>query len=177
MDRRTFLGALAGGLVAQPLAAQALQTPKLYRVGWVFLTSTGEELRSLVDAFRDGLRQHGYVEGQNLAFEFRWSDGRADRVDELTGELVKLGVDVVVAGPSQNAHAAQRATTTIPILLVGADPLNVGRKSCQPTRLDASRAAALAGPHWATAPLFIEPDRWDHRHPGEPRPWIVYAHP
>src|SRR5215471_4705350 len=103
MDRRAFLGALAGGLVARPLAAQALQAPNLYRVGWVFLTSPGEEPRSLVDALRDGLRQHGYVEGQNLAFEFRWSDGRADRVDELTGELVKLGVDVIVAGTSQNA--------------------------------------------------------------------------
>jgi putative ABC transport system substrate-binding protein len=126
MERRRFFAALGVGIVARPLAAQALQAPKLYRVGWVFLMSPGEEPRSLVDAFRDGLRQHGYVEGQNLAFEFRWSDGRADRVDELTGELVKLGVDLIVAGTSQNAHAAQRATATIPILLVGADPLSTG---------------------------------------------------
>src|SRR5262245_17910782 len=126
MNRRTFLSTLGVAALAAPLIAEAHQASKLYRVGWVFLTSPGEEPRSLIDAFRDGLRQHGYVEGQNLAFEFRWTDGRADRVDELTGELVKLGVDIIVAGTSPNAHAAQRATTTIPILLVGADPLSTG---------------------------------------------------
>src|SRR5262245_12235131 len=126
MERRTFLSTVGVAIFAAPLIAEAQQARKPYRVGWGFLTSPGEEPRRLVDAFRDGLRQHGYVEGQNLVFEFRWSDGRADRIDELTGELVKLGVDVIVAGTGQNAHAAQRATTTIPILLVGADPLSTG---------------------------------------------------
>ena len=124
MNRRASVTCV-GAVLATPVAAEGQQrTPRLYRIGWVFLASPGQE-PDMVGAFREGLRQHGYVEGRNLVFEFRWA-GEGRTVDSLTAELVGLAVDMIVAGTSQNAHAAQRATTTIPILLVGADPLSTG---------------------------------------------------
>ncbi len=124
LDRRGFVvGALT--ILAAPLIAAA-QAGKVYRIGRVFLGSPGPEVMSFVDAFREGLRQHGYLEGRNVAFEFRWAHGKADRLDELTVELVRVGVDIIMAGTSHTAHAAKRATTTIPIVLVGPDPLSTG---------------------------------------------------
>src|SRR5262249_57942705 len=74
------------------LPAEAQQGAKLYRVGWVFLSSPGEEPREIVDALREGLRQHGYAEGRNFAFEFRWTRGIEERLDALTAELIKIPV-------------------------------------------------------------------------------------
>ena len=98
MDRRTFLGALAGGLLVAPLAAEAQQAGKVYRVGLIFTTSPVSEMAGpepvhpLARAFVQGLRALGYVEGQNVTFEPRWAQGDDDRLPKLAAELVGLKV-------------------------------------------------------------------------------------
>ena len=127
MDRRTFLGILAGGLFAAPLGAEA-QQGKVYRVGILgnVPPSDVEGVR-LWGALSQGLRELGYAEGQNLIVEGRYSEGREERLVELAGELVRLHVDVIVAGAGQPVHAASRATTTIPIVMTNhGDPVGSG---------------------------------------------------
>jgi len=146
-----WITAVVGILSISTLLPAEAQQAKVYRVGWVFLSSPGEEPREIVDALREGLRQHGYAEGRNFAFEFRWTRGIEERLDALTAELVKVPVDMIVAGTSQNAHAAKRATTTIPILLIGPDPLssglvtNLARPGGNITGFTALPGPALAG--------------------------------
>jgi putative ABC transport system substrate-binding protein len=95
MDRRAFLDTLASGLLAAPLGAQAQGPRKVPRVGIVASTSpaTGRET---VDAFRPGLSELGYVEGQTIVIEERWAGGRLERFDSLIADLVKANVDVIV---------------------------------------------------------------------------------
>ena len=118
MDRRLFLGTLACGLLAAPLAAEAQQTGKVYRVGFL---SNGWSTTSpqVVAAFRQGLRELAWVEGQNIVIEYRWAEGRSDRLPDLAAELVRLRVDVLVASAAAATRAAKEATTTIPIVSVG----------------------------------------------------------
>jgi len=121
VNRRTFLGTLAGGLLAAPLAAQAQRPPTLPRIG-VLEGSPGQD-----QAFHDGLRQFGYVEGKNIVVERRWAYARADRFPELAAELVRLKVDVIVATNNPAAAAAQKATKTIPVVMVlVTDPVGLG---------------------------------------------------
>ena len=123
MDRRTFLGTLAGGLLAAPLAAGAQQARKVYRIGFISPTSPGPT--SL--AFREGLRELGYVEGQNVILETRFAEGRFDHFPTLVAEMIGLKVDVLVVGSSLGALAAKRATTTLPIVCTGViDPVASG---------------------------------------------------
>jgi putative tryptophan/tyrosine transport system substrate-binding protein len=124
IGRREFFTLLGGAGLAWPLAASA-QQGKLLRIGALVLTSA--DAQSLGRALREGLRELGYAEGQNFAFEFRSADGNTDRLPELAAELVRLPVDVIVATFTPCALAAKQATTTIPIVMAAvADPISAG---------------------------------------------------
>ena len=117
INRRTFLGALAGGLLAAPLAAEAQPAGKVYRIG---LLGTHSGQASPMEALRVGLRDLGYMEGKNIVIEHRWAEGKYDRFPALVAELLALNVDVIVTqGGTPPALAAKRATTTTPIVMTG----------------------------------------------------------
>ena len=125
MDRRGFLRAAVGGLLV-PLAAEAQLASKVPRIGFL-ATNAPAAYPELVEAFRQGLRDLGYVEGQNIAIEYRWAEGRVERFADFASELVRLKVDLIVATSSPLALAARNATKTIPIVFVtAADPLGQG---------------------------------------------------
>jgi putative ABC transport system substrate-binding protein len=122
MDRRTFIGTLAGGLLAAPIAAAAQSGSKVHRVG--YLSTAG----SVFEPFRQGLRELGYVEGQNLVLDARLAHGRLDRLPALAAELVRMRPDVIAAVSSPAIRATKQATTTIPIVMAfsGDDPVRHG---------------------------------------------------
>ena len=126
MPRRTFMAAIAGGLLAAPLAARAQQ--KAMPV--IGVLSTGSPIPSSASsmaAFRQGLSEAGYVEGQNLAIEYRWAEGHYDRLPALAADLVGRKVDLIMANSPPSALAAKSATSTIPIVFrSGADPVGDG---------------------------------------------------
>jgi putative ABC transport system substrate-binding protein len=131
IDRRTFLAGTSVVLLAAPLAAgaQEYKAGKVPRVGYLspYFGSDPEIQRSL-DVFREALRELGYVEGQSVAIEYRFAEGKAERLPDLAKELVRLKVDVIVTvGGVPSAQAAQRATKAIPIVASGAaDPVAAG---------------------------------------------------
>jgi putative ABC transport system substrate-binding protein len=115
--RREFITIL-GGAAAWPLAASAQPPPKVARVAFLGSTSLASPVfKQNVDALRAGLRDLGYVEGQNLVIEFRWAEGNYQRLPELAAELVRLKPDVIVTHGTPGTLAAKRATTTIPIVM------------------------------------------------------------
>src|SRR5438105_4596582 len=116
MDRRTFIGGIAGGLLAAPLAAPAQQVGKVYRIG-ILETIPASQNAAKLDALRKGLRDLGYVEGRNLIIEYRSADGRAERFPDLASELVRLKVDLLVTRGTPAARAAKNATGTIPVVM------------------------------------------------------------
>ena len=119
IDRRTFLGVLTGGLLAAPLAAKAQPAGKVYRIGWLAITPpTSAPFQRLSESFLQGLRDHGFVEGQNVIIERRYSEGREDRHTAFVAELVQMKIDLIVTATSAAAHAAKRATSTIPIVML-----------------------------------------------------------
>ena len=126
MDRRRFLlTVLAGGFLA-PLAAEAQQTLKVWRLGY-FVGSGASTNRDLDQAFRDALKDLGYIEGKNLVMESRWADGHADRLPQIASELVRLHVDVIVCVGDPVIAAAKQATSTIPIVMASVgDPVGRG---------------------------------------------------
>ena len=128
MERRTFLATLVGGLLAAPLAAEAQPREKLPRVGYLSPGSPSEPLRRRrFEAFRQGLRELGYVEGQNIVIEPRWAEGKYDRYPALAADLVRLKVDVIVPVGGAATQAVQQATRTIPIVMsVVIDPVGSG---------------------------------------------------
>jgi len=124
LDRRTFVATLAGGLLAAPVTTEAQRPVRPATIG--VLAST--QLTGAVQAaIRDGLKEQGYVEGQNIVIEWRSADGRRDRAAALAGELALLYVDVIVALLTPAAQAAKNATSSIPIVMapVG-DPIASG---------------------------------------------------
>jgi putative tryptophan/tyrosine transport system substrate-binding protein len=126
MNRRAFLSILSGGLLAAPLAAEAQQPTKIARIGYLSPNlATSPHLR---EAFRQGLRDLGYVEGRNLVIEYRSAEGKAERLPALAAELVALKVDViVVGGGAPAALTAKQATSTIPICFISVgDPVTSG---------------------------------------------------
>ena len=98
----------------------------MYRVGFL-LGATGKSVAPLFHALKAGLRERGYVEGRNIEFVQRYGDGRMERLPDLAAELVRLKVDVIVAGSSLHVIAARQATSTIPVVFVySADPVSAG---------------------------------------------------
>ena len=126
MDRRTFLGVTFGTLAA-PLAAEAQQPGKVYRIGYLALLP-GEDVTSPMKAFKERLHELGYIEGKNLIFEYRSAEGRQERLTELGTELARARPDVLVAGSGTLAPLALKGvTTTIPIVFVSVgDPVGAG---------------------------------------------------
>ena len=129
--RRAFVFALACGLLLMPLAAET-QPPsgKTARIGYLSSSSGPSHLD---EAFRQGLRDLGYIEGKNIVIEYRWADFKPDRASILAAELVRLNVDIIVStGGPIPALAAKGATTTVPIVFETGDPVGAGLV----TRLD-----------------------------------------
>lgn len=119
MDRRMFLGTLAGGLLAAPLAAEVQPAGKVYRIGNLAIagpTDASPPPLANWESFQQGLRELGYVEGQNIAFEHRYAHGRVDLFPDLAAELVRLPVDIIFARGPQAVTAAKSATRAIPIV-------------------------------------------------------------
>ena len=116
MDRRAFIGRVAGGVLAAPLAAFAQQAGKIARIGFLGATSASGYAKQL-DGFRLGLRDFGYMEGKNIVLEYRWAEGNYAQLAELAAELVHSKVDVIVTHGTPGTRAAKGATTTIPIVM------------------------------------------------------------
>ena len=125
MDCRRFLVSSLAGVIAAPFAAAAQQTGKVYRIG--FLWDSPAVWPHALEAFRRGLRERGWVEGQNVAIEYRWAEGKFDQLPRMVEDLVRLKVDVIVAPTSIYTSAAMRVTSTIPIVFAShADPVKTG---------------------------------------------------
>ena len=126
MKRRAFITLLGGAAVTWPLAARAQQSGKLPTIG--FLGSATPLVESQrVAAFVQRLRELGWIENRTVAIEYRWGEGRDERFAEIAAEFVRLKVDLIVAPTTPAAIAAKQATSTIPIVFVGAgDPVATG---------------------------------------------------
>ena len=112
---------------AASLAADAQPTGKVYHIGYLSIGSGSTTYTRPLEAFRQGLRELGWVEGRNLHIEYRYAEGQADRLPALAEELVRLKVDLIVASPTPSAVAARDATRTIPIVGVSlTEPVAVG---------------------------------------------------
>ena len=127
MRRREFLGVLGGAVAAWPLIARAQQADRVPRIGYLSPVSAASGFAARDELFRQGLRELGYVDGVNIVIEYRFADGRFDRLPALAAELVQLKVDVIVAAVTQASLAARDATKTIPIVIAGvSDPVGSG---------------------------------------------------
>src|SRR5262245_18804965 len=128
IGRRKFLATLGGAAVAWPLVARAQQATTVRRVG--FLLPGGERttaVRGQLDAFRQGLKEYGWLEGQNISVEYRFAEGKEDALPAIAAELARLRLDVIVAEGTAAIQAAKTATQTVPIVMAtSADPVGTG---------------------------------------------------
>jgi putative ABC transport system substrate-binding protein len=126
MQRRDFIKLIGGGVAAWPLTAAA-QQPSMPAIGLLYAVSA-EEWADRTAAMRQGLNESGFVEGRNVAIEYRWADGHLDRLPAMAADLVGRKVAVILAGGSSVAtHAAMAATRSIPIVFTaGIDPVTAG---------------------------------------------------
>ena len=122
LGRRAFVAGV--GLFVAPRVVHAQSSGKIYRIGYLTSHSGGT---AVVEAFRDGLRELGWVEGVNVVIDYRFADGKVDRLPSLAAELVRLNVDVISAGPTVAAVAARNVTKTTPIVMSNTgDPVELG---------------------------------------------------
>src|SRR5829696_5388399 len=128
MRRREVIGLVASAAAGWPLGARAQQPRKSARIGYLVATARDDRFaRKNLDAFRQELRELGYIEGQNLVIEQRFAERDFDRLPQLAAELVRLRVDIIVASPTPAAVAAKKATDTIPIVMLNTgDPVGLG---------------------------------------------------
>ena len=126
IDRRSFIGTVTLSLLSAPLGAEAQQAGKVWRIGYL-QGSSREAQTHLIQAFEGGLREKGYTLGRDLVIEFRFADGRVERLPDLGAELVRLKVDVILTGVNEGTMAATKATTTTPIVMAGSfNPVEEG---------------------------------------------------
>jgi putative ABC transport system substrate-binding protein len=126
MKRRTFIRAFASTLLAVPLAAEAQQTGKVWRIGYLGAAARPPD-GAPPAALRQALQELGYVDGRNVTYAGRWAEARTERLPALAAELVGLKVDLIVTFGGKTALAVKEATATIPIVFVGAgDPVGIG---------------------------------------------------
>jgi putative ABC transport system substrate-binding protein len=118
MERRTFMATIASGLLVAPLAAEAQQAGKVYKIG--ILVGGFSPRRPGIKSFLQGLHDLGYVEGRSFVMEYRSAEGHADRLPELAADLVRARVDVILTSGTPATIAEQQATQTIPIVFAGA---------------------------------------------------------
>ena len=124
MRRRDIIALVSGMALARPLATEAQQAGKVYRIGFL---SQGEPPKAWVEALQQGLRERGYVEGRNLVWEFRSTDGGLDQLPRFAEELVRLKVDLILARASSAALAAKGATSSVPTVFAGVlSPVEIG---------------------------------------------------
>ena len=120
MRRRDFMALLGSAAATWPLAAHAQQPAKMPRIGIL-------DDAPMWQAFRQALRELGYVEGQNIAYEYRYGEGAPDRLATAVAELVRRPVDLIATYGTPATHAAKQATATIPIVMIGVgDPVRAG---------------------------------------------------
>jgi putative ABC transport system substrate-binding protein len=120
-----FLVVLGIPLLGLSLSAEAQQTGKVYRIGYLSPVTLSSDSTD-IEAFRQGLRDLGYVEGNNVLIEYRFAEGKPDRLPDLVTELLRLKVDVIFARGTSGVQAAKKATTTVPLVTVSGDPVAAG---------------------------------------------------
>jgi putative tryptophan/tyrosine transport system substrate-binding protein len=125
IPRRNFMALLGGAAAAWPLAARAQQPAKVPTIAFLGAESASTN-QHFFEAFREGLREHGYIDGKNVTLVERWADGRSERFPELIGELLSLKVDVILAVSVPAALAAKHRTARTPIVFIASDPLGTG---------------------------------------------------
>src|ERR671910_3120573 len=129
MPGKIFIWLLTTFLLITVLPAQAQQPTKIPRVGVLFI---GGRDQPHLEAFKQGLREHGYSEGKNIVLEYRYAEGRYDRLPELAKEFVRKNVDVIVTTSSISAQAARKATNTIPIVMTTGNPEGLAASLAKP---------------------------------------------
>src|SRR5437660_4265979 len=122
MNEKIFALSLGALLFVLSFPAQAQQPKKVARIGFLAGTAASIE-KNRIEAFRQGLRELGYVEGKNIVIEWRWAEGKFDRLPDLAAELVRLDVDVIVIGGSTSTGAAKQVINTIPIVMAQVNDL------------------------------------------------------
>ena len=126
MKRRAFIAYGLCGALCAPRYVQAQQARKIHRVGFLG-NSTAALEANLIEPFREGMREHGYVEGRNVVIEYRWAEGKYERFPALIGELIAAKVDVIVTAGTPATLALKKATSSIPIVMIAVgDPVGTG---------------------------------------------------